>query len=100
MLNIKKLFTKLIPTIGPKYIKFCGVGIAWGYFTSTGAWASTQQYGITFASTPTVIYSKAENVSTPSNVTTVVTTNLSQFSMNFSSPANTKEINWLAIGKV
>lgn len=99
MLNIKKTLTKLLPTIGTNSIKFCGIGIAWGSFSSSGTWAYTQQYGITFSATPIVILSKAENASTASIITVVAKTT-TQFSANFSTTANTKVVDWLAIGKV
>lgn len=99
MLNVKKILTKLMPTIGTSYIKFCGVGIAWGTDSSSGAWAKQISYGITFSANPIVLVSKAENATSPSNIT-VVSANTTTASVNFSSAANTKELSWIAIGKV
>lgn len=99
MLNIKKTLTKLMPTVGTNYIIFCGVGVAWGSFTSSGTWAYTFSYGITFSAEPKVIISKSENASSPTNVTAVAKTT-TQATVNFSSTANTQNVDWLAIGKV
>lgn len=99
MLNTKKLLTKLLPTVGTKYIKFCGVGIAWGQFTSSGEWAHSASYGITYSANPIVVVSKAENVASPCNITAVGRTT-TQLSVNFSTTANEKTIDWISIGKV
>ena len=99
MLNVKKILTLLLPTKGTNYIKFCGVGVAWGSFTSQGTWAQQISFGITFSATPIVIVSKAENATTVSNITAIAKTTTSA-SVNFSTTANTKIIDWLAIGLV
>lgn len=99
MLNTKKLLAKLLPTVGGNYIKFCGVGVAWGSFSSSGEWAHSASYGITYTAAPIVVVSKAENVASPCNITAVGRTT-TQLSVNFSVTANTKNIDWISIGKV
>lgn len=99
MLNIKKTLTKLMPTVGTNYIIFCGIGVAWGTFTSQGAWAYTITYGITFSENPIVLASKAENASTVSSFASL-SKSTTKTTINFTSTANAKTVDWLAIGKV
>ena len=95
----KKLIDLLTTPVTGNHIRFCGIGIAWGSFSSSGAWAHTFQYGITFSATPIVICSKGEDAASPSNITAVAK-NTTQATVNFSTTANTKNVDWIAIGKI